>query len=250
VSNKKELVDRSRSVYYGLFSVLFAFTDRDDRFDGVKETLETIAEYPITDEAKIATDNLLEMLKKGGYQELSDEYDRVFFDPSSPIRTTASYFDEGYESGKKRVEMIDYILKTQFRLDDKHYTDTEDDIGFICTFMHHLIRNASKENNYDKLQRDVFVNILNPFADEFANSLIEYEKSRMYREIAILFKAFIEFERMYFDVPLPARKQEKEIHAEKVLPYTNLKHKGRHKAEMPPSCGLDIEEEEAVEEDV
>ncbi len=244
--SQKELINKSRSIYYGLFSSLFAFTYDKDRFSGVRETVELLREYPLTDEAEEALKRIYEVVKDN-YDELSEQYDRVFFDSSSPIRTTASYYDEGYESGRKRVEMINYILKTDIRRDEEKYTDTEDDIGFICAFMYYLITNVNSSNEYEKLQKEVFKNILNPFADEFANSLIEYEKSGVFKDIAILLKEFIEFERVFFDVPKPVVKEHKE---EKVLPYTNLKRKGRHKVESQASCDVSIEEEEPVEEDL
>ncbi len=246
--SKKELINRSRSIYYGLFSSLFVFAYDEDRFNGVKETVELLMKYPLTDEAEEALKNIYDFVKDG-YDKLSDQYDRVFFDPASPIRTTASYYDEGYESGRKRVEMINYILKTDIRRNEEKYTDTEDDIGFICTFMYYLITNAKPENEYEKLQKEVFKNILNPFVDAFADSLIEYEKSGIFRDIAVLLKEFMEFERIYFDVPKPLHVEERRVE-EKVLPYTNLKRRGRHRPESDLSCEVGIEEEEPVEEDV
>ncbi len=247
MANQRELVNRSRAIYYGLFSSVFAFTYDKNRFKGVRETVELLKQYPLTDEAAVALENLDRMLKDG-YEELSNEYDRVFFDPSSPVRTTASFYDEGYESGRKRVEMIEYILRTEFRRDEEKYTDTEDDIGFVCSFMYHLIEQGNGKEDYLGLQKMVFENILNIFVDEFIESILSYEKSRIFKEIVIVLRSFIEFERLFFDVQKPEKKAIK--HGERTLPYVNLKKTGKGKGAVPSSCGLDIEEEEAVEEDM
>ncbi len=247
MNNQKELINRGRALYYGMFSMLFTFTYDKNRFRGLKKITGLLSEYPLTEEAGEALGRLKASFRYT-YANLKEEYDRIFFDPESPIRTTASYYDEGYESGKKRVEMINYIRQTRFRKNEKKYKDTEDDFGFIFSFMYYLIKN-NKNGEYDTLQSNIFKSIINPFADDFAESLLSYPKSVIFRDVAIVLYSFVEFERIFFNVKKPEKKKTDKPGA-RVLPYVNLKKTGKGKKAEPASCISNIEEEEAIEDDV
>ena len=73
------------------------------------------------------------------------EFDDLFHNPTTKkIRQTASFYDEGVESGKKRVEMIQFVAKTKIRRDEKAYFEYEDSIGFIFSLMAQLTDEISQ----------------------------------------------------------------------------------------------------------
>ncbi len=242
-SNIRESINKARATYYGFFAKIFAFVDKPDRFEGVKETLEILSEYPLDDESERAFLRLKTKLSDN-YKKLEDEYELLFFDPSISIRTTASYYIEGFESGQPRVKMIDYLKRAGFKKDEEFYFDNEDDMGFIFNFMSILL--YSKKIEFQKLQREIFENILNKCIDGFIESLIAPEQSDIFKDIAIVLNSFISFERVYLDISRPKATQK--ILKARVIPYDNLKHKGKGRASNV-SCNISpVEEEETVEE--
>jgi TorA maturation chaperone TorD len=204
----KASVNPARSLYYGLFSKLFVFSQSEDRFDKVTEVLGVLIENPIDDASRDACVELKFFIENQGVQALSDEYDLIFNVPSGEtVRTTASYYDEGFESGKKLVEVKNFLAKTKIRRDEKHYKESEDSIGFLVTFMHELIELIIKgESEYENLQHCLFKEVLNEFLDEFVQNLYENKKAVAYKEVAILLNSFLEFERLYFEVSKPKAK--------------------------------------------
>ena len=83
--------------------------------------------------------NILNLLDKDSNQSLIQEYDDIFHNPVyEKVRQTASFYDEGVESGKKRVEMIQFVAKTKLRRDEKRYFEYEDSVGFIFSIMSEL----------------------------------------------------------------------------------------------------------------
>ena len=205
----KASVNPARSLYYGLFSKLFVFSDAEERFDRVSEVLAVLIENPIDDASRDACVELKFFIDNRGTKALANEYDLIFNVPSGDIvRTTASYYDEGFESGKKLVEVKNFLAKTKIRRDEKHYKESEDSIGFLVTFMHELIELIIKgESEYENLQHCLFKEILNEFLDEFVQSLYENQNAVAYKEVAILLNSFLEFERLYFEVAKPKPKE-------------------------------------------
>jgi len=205
----KEAVNGARSLYYGFFSKMLVFTSDEERFEGVKEALDVMIANPMDNNSCEALKEIKEFLETGGEKSLSDEYDSIFHDPStSLVRNTASYYDEGVESGKKRLEVKNFLAKTKIRRDEKVFKEYEDSVGFLVTFMHDLVELILKgETSYDTLQHCLFVEIINEFIDEFVEALYENEKANAYKSVAVVLNAFIEFERLYFDVAKPAPRE-------------------------------------------
>jgi len=205
----KESVNPARSLYYGFFSKMLIFTSDEERFDGVKEALTAMIANPMDDNSCEALKEIKEFLEIGGAKGLSDEYDNIFHDPStSLVRNTASYYDDGVESGKKRLEVKNFLAKTKIRRNEKVFKEHEDSVGFLVTFMHELVELILKgETSYDTLQHCLFVEVINEFIDEFIEALYENKKANAYKSLAVVLNAFIEFERLYFDVAKPAPKE-------------------------------------------
>jgi len=205
----KEAVNKARSVYYGFFSKMLVFTENENRFDGLKEALDIMIANPMDENSAEALKEINEFINLGNYTVLINEYDDIFHNPESAVvRNTASYYDEGVESGKKRVVVKDFLAKTKIRRDEKHFKEPEDSVGFLVTFMHELIELiVSGEKSYDTLQHCLFTELINEFIDEYIEALYEHEKSNAYKSLAVVLNAFIAFERLYFDVSKPAPKE-------------------------------------------
>lgn len=209
----KASVNGARSLYYGLFSKLFVFTTNENRFEGVDDALAIMMTNPMDEHSMQGMKRLLAAIDERGVQTLVDEYDAIFHTPGrAPLRNTASYYAEGVESGKKRLEVKNFLAKTKIRRNESTFKENEDSVGFLMTFMHELVELImSGESSYETLQHCVFTEIINPFIDEFVEALFEHGSSDLYKDIAIMLNAFMDFERLYFEAPKVPKKEKIEM---------------------------------------
>ncbi|MBE0492349.1 MAG: molecular chaperone TorD family protein [Sulfurospirillum sp.] len=221
----KRSVNKARSLYYGFMSKFFVFTSREDRFDGILEALEVMMQNPLDENSLEALKEIKEFIDAGGYTLLAQEYDDIFHNPEKKVvRNTASYYDEGVESGNKRVAVKNFLGKTRIRRNEKEFKENEDSVGFLVTFMHEIIELVmAGDASYDTLQHCLFVEIINEFFDDFVANIYEHPKANAYKSLAVVLNAFLEFERLYFDVAKPALKEKVTLKA--------VTHKGISTAE-------------------
>ena len=253
---KKDEVNPARSLYYGFLSKMLVFSEDEGRFDGLSEALKVMIANPLDDNSAEALKELQAFIEEGSHEALIEEYDSIFHDPESPIvRTTASYYDEGVESGKKRLEVKQFLAKTKIRRDEKHYREPEDSIGFLVTFMHELIELImAGESSYNTVQHCLFDEVLNGFEDTFIIALYEHEKAHAYRSLAVIMQAFLAFERLYFGVskPKPKEKVVRQTESCEFISETEEKRRAANRIarsadSLVKSCALedDVFEDEA-----
>ena len=209
----KESVNKARSLYYGFLSKMFVFTTHHDRYLGINEALTVMIENPMDENSGEALKEIHAFLKTCGQTALIQEYDDIFHNPAyKVVRNTASYYDEGVESGHQRLAVKNFLAKTKIRRDENHFKENEDSVGFIFTFMHELIElimQGGKE--YEYIQHCLFVEVINPFMDEFVINVYEHPMSKAYQSVAIVLNAFMAFERMYFEVAKPPLKERERV---------------------------------------
>ena len=256
----KKALNPARSLYYGLFSKLFVFSESDDRFDKVVEVLDLFIKNPLDENSKKACIDLKFFIENEGKDALSNEFDLLFNVPSGEVvRTTASFYDEGFERGKKLVEVKNFLAKTRIRRDEKHYKETEDSIGFLVTFMHELVELIMQgDEEYENLQHCLFSEILNEFLDEFIDSLYSNTNARAYKEVAVILNSFLEFERLYFGVskPKPKEKTPKKEESCEFIADAEAKRRAQNRIEknaeaLVQSCSLENDDDfvDAVDDD-
>lgn len=201
---------KARSIYYNLFSNFFVYTKDITVYFELIKTLKLLESNPLDTTTKEAISRILSKLDPTSNVLLIQEYDDIFHNPETKnIRTTASYYDEGVESGKKRVEMLQFLAKTKIRRNETEFSEYEDTVGFILTLMaelNELIVNG--EEQYKNTQHCIFAEILNEFIEDFAKEVYEHECSDIYKDVIIVLKAFIEFERLYLQVSIPEPREE------------------------------------------
>ncbi len=196
---------KARSIYYNLFSKLFVYSKDVTVYFELINILKLLEENPLDTTTKEAISRIISKLDPSSNVVLVQEYDDIFHNPETKnIRTTASYYDEGVESGKKRVEMLQFLAKTKIRRNESEFAEYEDTIGFILTLMaelNELIVNG--EEQYKNTQHCIFAEVLNDFIEDFAKEVYEHECADIFKDVIIVLKAFIEFERLYLEVSKP-----------------------------------------------
>jgi len=229
----KDSVNVARSVYYGLMSKMFVFTTSRDRFDGLVEALDILIANPLDENSCEALKEVKYFIETRGTGALLDEFDNIFSNPmTQTLRDTASFYNEGVESGKKRVVVKNFLGKTKIRRNEKVFMDNEDSVGFLVTFMHELIELIiSGEKQYATVQHCLFKEVINEFFDEFIVNLYEHEKADAYKSLAVVLNAFLEFERVYFDVrkPKPKEKITKKVERNEFISEAEAKRRAENR---------------------
>jgi TorA maturation chaperone TorD len=225
---------KARAIYYNLFSRFFVYTKEMTHYLEIINILKVLEQNPLDDASQQAVKNLLNMLDSTSNKALLQEYDDIFHNPASKIvRLTASYYDEGVESGKKRVEMLQFLAKTTIRRDEKHFSEYEDSVGFIFTLLAQLLEyTIEKKENYKNTVHCIFSQILNEFIDEFAKEVYEHKQAKIFKELTVLLHSFIAFERLYLEISKPLQKEKlnKEDFRDKHLSQEEKQRRAKNKA--------------------
>lgn len=225
---------KARSIYYNLFSKLFVYSKDVTVYLELINILKLLEKNPLDATTKEAISRILSKLDPISNVVLVQEYDDIFHNPETKnIRTTASYYDEGVESGKKRVEMLQFLAKTKIRRNESEFAEYEDTIGFILTLMaelNELLVNG--EEQYKNTQHCIFAEVLNDFIEDFAKEVYEHECADIFKDVIIILKAFIEFERLYLEVSKPAPREEikREVPSCDVITDEETERRAKNKA--------------------
>lgn len=256
---KDNKIHKARALYYGMFSRFFVFTTDNTRYLELINIIDTLKENPLDASTSSAFEEIRKEIKSDSNVSFMKEFDSIFHSPeTSTVRTTASYFDENIESGKKRSEMQNFLAKTKIRRDETQYSDYEDHIGFIFAVMSELCELISEDKTeYINTSHCIFDQILNEFVDEFAKEIYEHEDAKIFKNVIVLLKTFIEFERIFLEVSIPAPKEKvirsheerqdndiSEIEAERRARNKALRAKGPKKEQEEVFVTLDVDSTE------
>ena len=204
-----QTINKARALYYNFFANFFVLSSKSENYFELIRLLNILKENPLDESSADALNNISNLLDSSSNVALIKEFDDLFHNPlNKKIRQTASFYDEGVESGKKRVEMIDFVAKTKLRRDENSYFEYEDSVGFIFSLMAELsdlLANEQKE--YENTVHCIFAQILNGFIDDFAKDIYEHDKSNIYKELMVVLHSFVEFERLYLEVSKPPKKE-------------------------------------------
>ncbi|WP_373000676.1 molecular chaperone [Sulfurimonas sp.] len=247
----EEKINRARALYYAMFSRCFVFTTDNSRYFELINFIDVLKENPLDKMSQKALEDIRKLIKSDSNVAFMSEYDEIFHSPETKnIRTTASYWDENVESGKKRVQMQNFLGKTKIRRDEKTYSDYEDSVGFIFTVMSELSELiANGEAQYKNTSHCIFEEILNEFIDDFSRELYEHESADIFKHIVIILKSFVEFERIYLEVSAPATKERvlKQVSTEEEISQEEIDRRARNKLlrESGPkqeqeTCSIDL----------
>ena len=203
-------LNTTRKYYYEFFSAPFSFMD-EMKFDIFKKQAQTLAKLPLDDSLQKDFDFILNF----SLNEFLQEQNAVFYDFSYVnIPTTASFYDEGRDDGKKKLKACEILRKTSFRKDEK-CRQSEDEFAFAFALMPILI------DNNENIAKEYFVEILNSVIDEFIEKLQIHKNSHFFIHFGNIMKVYFEFERQLLDLEIPTKSVGKSVADEALerLPY-------------------------------
>ncbi|MGB5919174.1 TorD/DmsD family molecular chaperone [Arcobacter sp.] len=199
---KEQEINKARAIYYKIFSSFFVYTADANRYFQLLSLINLVKDSPLDGSSAEAFKNISNKLQKDSNISLVQEFDDIFNNPqTTQIRTTASFYAEQVESGKKRVQMLDFLAKTKIRRDEKKFSEYEDSIGFIFTVLSELTFLISEgEEQYKTVQHCIFADVLNEFVDDFSKAVYEHEKADIFKDVIVALVSFMELERLYLEV--------------------------------------------------
>ncbi len=201
----KQAINKARALYYNLFANFFVLSSDIKNYLELRSLVDLLKQNPLDPESGEALKKMYELLDPTSNAAMSQEFDDMFHNPTTPkVRQTASFYDEGIESGKKRSEMINFVAKTKIRRNEKEFYEYEDSIAFIFSLMAELSDLiANGETNYENTVHCIFDQILNDFVEEFAAQVYEHPSAVIYKELMVVLHSFVAFERLFLDVGKP-----------------------------------------------
>lgn len=203
-------IDLSRKYFYEFFSKAFNFIDENE-FKIWHEQVLVLAQSPLDDSLKPD----FEKLSACDFTSFKEEQNGVFFDFSYVnVPISASFYDEGRDDGKMKLQACEIIRKTKFRKKED-CRQSEDEFGFLFAFMASIIEHDLK------VAQQLFRFVINPVIDEFIEKLQIHKNSNFYIAIANIMKVFFVNERAYLEVQAPMKKEGKSVADEALqrLPY-------------------------------
>ena len=253
-----QAINKARALYYNLFANFFVTSKELDKYLSLVSLINILKDSPLDMESGKALERIADSLDATSNVKLLQEFDDIFHSPTTKkVRLTASYYDEGLESGKKRVEMINFVAKTKLRRNEKDFYEYEDSAAFIFSLMAELTQLVAEgEKEYENTVHCIFAQILNEFIDELAKELYEHDHAVIYKDLMVVLHSFVEFERLFLEVPKPTPKvkveraepacdveeiseEEKERRARNKA----LKALGPKKEQAPRDMAYDVEED-------
>lgn len=192
----------ARSMYYEFFALPLFFSEKEGKFNRWKEQLNYLKTSPI-EPSNLKDFETLESLSFSDFKSEQNEY--LFSYSFGNVPLTASFYNEGRDDGAMRLSVLNTMRKSKFRRDQELCKDSEDYIGFIFYLMSSLLRDEAGGNNF--LSTELFVNVINDFADEFCEFLGAGEKAVFLKALSNLMRSFFSFERAVLGVDAPIKEK-------------------------------------------
>ncbi|NLU33674.1 MAG: molecular chaperone TorD family protein [Wolinella succinogenes] len=204
-------INKAREIYYSLLGIFLTYGRLEAQKEKAIEILEKIAAFPMTEEIVQDAKALASELRERGALAIEEEFDAVFINnlDAKAINLTASFYAEGQERGEKLLLTKDIITCTPKRKDES-FVETEDNLGFLCTFLGYLVSDF-EEKKHLELAKRLFAEVVNGYVDYVVIEILKHPNTRFYRHIARILESFAEFERLYLEIPAPKKEEFKDI---------------------------------------
>lgn len=203
---------KGRIVFYRFFSSIYTFNLEYNSYSAIVQDLDILRKNPINDASAHALDSMSDFLQAAGFTGLKDESDKVFFDPATAfLPMTASYYHEKRDDGSKRLEMLLYVLASQYRKNSEKFRENEDHIEFVLQFMMILIHDEYLgDKKAAALSATIFEKIINQMIDPFSQELYHHPMSVFYKNSAVALYSFISAERLFLGIEANHQQRGKE----------------------------------------
>lgn len=198
-------INISRAYFYEFFAQPFLFK-QEQNFALWHKQAQILASNMLDE----GLDEDFKVLLGFDYDHFKAEQNAMFYDLSYVnVPLSASFYDEGRDDGRMKLQACELIRKSKFRKDEQ-CRQSEDEFGFLFAFIASIV---SDEAN---IAEQLFRFVLNPVIDEFIEKLSIHQNSHFYAHLARIMAVFFAHERAYLNVQAPMKKEGKSL-ADKAL---------------------------------
>lgn len=200
-----EQINTSRAYFYEFFAQPFSFKERSN-FTLWHKQAQILAQNLLDESLK----EDFEILLGFNDESFKAEQNAMFYDLSYVnVPLSASFYDEGRDDGRMKLQASEIIRKSKFRKSEK-CRQSEDEFGFIFGFIATVLKDEAQ------IAEQLFRFVLNPVIDEFIDKLTIHQNSHFYAHLARIMAVFFAYERMILNVQAPMKKEGKSL-ADKAL---------------------------------
>lgn len=194
---------RARARFYEFFSYAFFYDEKGAGFENWQEQARFFSQNPLNDNCDFSP------ILEADFSSFKAEQNAVLFDLSyANVPLNASFYDEGRDNGKKRVEAIAVLKNSDLRRNIEKCGESEDFIGFLFLMMSAFLRAQIKdEKNASQNAKDTFEHLINPCIDELCELLGAHKDSVIFKALARTIAEFVDIERAVYAIPAPQKVQ-------------------------------------------
>ncbi|WP_324728552.1 molecular chaperone TorD family protein [Helicobacter cynogastricus] len=192
----------ARALYYRLWHYMVVFVQNEVIFDELKALANHLKDFPFDPNTAQGWQELHAFLQQG-LEPFKEEQNAVLFSPSYHlVPLSASYYLEGQDNGKKRLEAIALLKQSGLHLESHTITSpvAEDDLAFLTLMMNAFLQQLLEDQGFFSLHEKLFKDFFHLFGDAFLDALQEHPKSLCYQSFAIILGAFMQHERLFFNL--------------------------------------------------
>ena len=201
--NKADIIT-ARAYYYEFLAYVFFWSKDEEAFKKWQEQAKFLASEPLGQEC-----DFLPILESD-FKSFCAEQNALLFDLSyANVPLSASFYDEGRDSGAKRIAVIEILKRSKYR--PNNMSENEDFIGFLFLLMMKFLQDQNEGDEGQKelafeCARDIFCNILNAFVDELCELLNSHNDSKIFKALSGIISDFMGIEREVYGIKAPQRK--------------------------------------------
>ncbi|WP_158334788.1 TorD/DmsD family molecular chaperone [Campylobacter bilis] len=197
----------ARSLYYQCLGELFIFSFSKKRLSKLQEYLKTMQECLFDESLKLNFNILLKHLEgENSIEMFFKEYDLLFLGLKNNIAMTFSYIEEGFENSTPLLCVRQILAKSKIRANEKFFKEGEDNVGFCLLLMSEFLRQGEED-----LAKELFEKVINKNIEEFLGDILNHENANLYKEVAKIAMAFMQFERICFNTEKSIKTNSKKV---------------------------------------
>ncbi|GMT38085.1 hypothetical protein NHP20013_01430 [Helicobacter bizzozeronii] len=192
----------ARALYYRLWHYMVVFVQNEVIFDELKTLANHLKDFPFDPRTAQGWQELHAFLQQG-LEPFKEEQNAVLFSPSYHlVPLSASYYLEGQDNGKKRLEAIALLKQSGLHIESHTITSpvAEDDLAFLTLMMNAFLQQLLEDRSFFSLHEKLFKDFFHLFSDAFLEAISTHKKSVCYQSFAIILGAFIQHERLFFNL--------------------------------------------------
>ncbi|WP_163556277.1 TorD/DmsD family molecular chaperone [Helicobacter suis] len=193
---------RARALYYRLWHYMVVFIATKESFEQLRALVDHLKNFPFDTQTQQAWQDWHAFLERGFEAFLAEQNAVLFAPDSSFVPMSASYYLEGQDNGKKRLEAIAILKQSGLHLESHTlpYAVSEDDLGFLTLMMNAFLQQILEGQDLWELHARLFKDFFHLFGDAFIEAIASHKKSICYQNCAIILSAFIKHERLFFNL--------------------------------------------------